>query len=106
VRSGRKRLEVGGDGAGSGPERSAAERRREEAAAVTADWAVPAREKEAGEEGDAPALGWASVEKRRGKGGKRAWEGVGPASRLRGREGEIKISLFLFLKHFSKFIFK
>jgi hypothetical protein len=67
VRSGRKRLEVGGDGTASGPERSAAERRREEAAAVTADWAGPAREKEAGEEGEAPALGWASAEKRRGR---------------------------------------
>jgi hypothetical protein len=68
VRSERKRLEVGGDGAASGPERLAAER-REEAAVVTADWAGPAIEKEAGEEGEAPALGWASAEqRRRGKG--------------------------------------
>jgi hypothetical protein len=50
----------------------------------------PSKREEAGEEGGAPALGWASAwkEKKGGRVVSGPRKGVGPAGRLGGREGE------------------
>jgi hypothetical protein len=78
------------DGAASGSRLSVVEREGKSGSGCHFRLGQPSKRERAGEEGGAPALGWASAwkEKNGGRVVSGPEKGVGPAGRLGGREGE------------------